>query len=154
MNGTEAPVEILLVEDTPADAELCIRSLRKHNLANRVLWVKDGAEALDSLYHTGSNAAITNLDNLKVVLLDLRLPKIDGLEVLRRMRSDQRTKSIPIVILTSSKESSDIAKAYSLGANSFVRKPVEFDAFSETVAKLGFYWLLVNKPPPSSEIQK
>jgi CheY-like chemotaxis protein len=138
-------VDILLVEDNPTDAELCIRALKKHHLANRLLWVKDGAEALDALFHTGEYAGRPN-SKPKVVLLDLRLPKVDGLEVLRRLKADDSTKLIPIVVLTSSNEDRDVAEAYKLGANGFTTKPVDFDAFVDTVGKLGLYWLVVNKP--------
>ena len=150
MDGVKHPlrndIEILLVEDNETDAELCIRALRKHNLANQLLWVKDGAEALNVMFGTGTYANLPN-SRLKVVLLDLRLPKVDGLEVLRRIRADVRTMHIPIVVVTSSTQDSDIAEAYRLGANSFISKPVEFGAFSDAIAKLGFYWLVVNKAP-------
>jgi two-component system response regulator len=139
-------IDMLLVEDNPTDAELCIRALKKHNLANKLRWVKDGAEALDILFHTGACADQLN-NNLKVVLLDLRLPKVDGLEVLRKIKTDERTKRIPIVVLTSSKEDRDVAEAYKLGANSFISKPVEFESFVDTVGQLGLYWLVVNRPP-------
>jgi two-component system response regulator len=139
-------VHILLVEDNPADAELCIRALRKHNLANELVWVKDGAEALDFLFQTGAYADDNGRDALKVILLDLRLPKIDGLEVLRRIRADERTQKIPVVVLTSSQEDLDVAESYSLGVNSFISKPVNFGEFSATVEKLGLYWLLINRP--------
>lgn len=140
-------VEVLLVEDNPNDAELCIRALKKHNLANKLLWVKDGAEALDVLLQTGSYTGREPSNKPRVVLLDLRLPKIDGLEVLRKVRATDSTKTIPIVVLTSSREDRDVGEAYKLGANSFITKPVEFDSFVDTVAKLGLYWLVVNKPP-------
>lgn len=139
-------IDMLLVEDNPTDAELCIRALKKHNLANKLRWVKDGAEALDILFHTGACADQLN-NNLKVVLLDLRLPKVDGLEVLRKIKTDERTKRIPIVVLTSSKEDRDVAEAYKLGANSFISKPIEFESFVDTVGQLGLYWLVVNRPP-------
>lgn len=139
-------IEILLVEDNPNDAELCIRALKKNNLANKLLWVKDGEEALEALFHTGRYAQASN-GTPKVVLLDLRLPKIDGLEVLKRLRGDERTHLLPVVVLTSSKEDRDIVEAYALGANSYISKPVEFDPFMETVASLGLYWLVVNRPP-------
>jgi two-component system, response regulator len=140
-------VEILLVEDNQTDAELAIRALKKRNLANSIEWVKDGAEALDFIFATGKYAE-RNINNTpKIILLDLRLPKVDGLEVLRKIKSDERTKKIPVVILTSSNEDRDIAESYKLGVNSYITKPVEFDNFSETVSKLGFYWLLMNKPP-------
>ena len=143
-------VEILLVEDNPTDAELCTRALREHNLANELTWVKDGAEALDFLFREGAYAGRNSVETLKVVLLDLRLPKVNGLEVVRRMKSDDRTKSLPVVVLTSSKEDRDIAESYRLGVNSYISKPVSFEAFSETVAKLGLYWLVVNRPPNGS----
>ena len=140
-------VEILLVEDNQTDAELTIRALKKRNLANRLEWVKDGAEALDFIFATGKYAE-RNINNTpKVILLDLRLPKVDGLEVLQKIKSDDRTKKIPVVILTSSNEARDITECYKLGVNSYINKPVDFDNFSETVSKLGFYWLLMNKPP-------
>ena len=140
-------VEILLVEDNQTDAELTIRALKKRNLANSLEWVRDGAEALEFIFATGKYAD-RDLNNIpKVILLDLRLPKVDGLEVLQKIKSDERTKTIPVVILTSSKEERDIKESYKLGVNSFISKPVEFDNFSETVAKLGFYWMLLNKPP-------
>ena len=142
-------VEILLVEDSETDAELCTRALRKHNLANRLEWVKDGAEALDFLFCTGSHAGRSK-GGPKVILLDLRLPKVDGLEVLRRVKADDRTRTIPIVVLTSSQEDRDVVESYWLGVNSFISKPVEFEVFAAVVAQLGFYWLVVNRPPPAA----
>jgi two-component system response regulator len=147
MADTGKPIEILLVEDNPTDAELCIRSLRKYNLANKLIWVKDGAEALDFLHAKGAYADRRDCPLPKVVLLDLRLPKVDGLEVIRNVRADNRLKLVPIVVLTSSKEEPDVKKSYELGANAFVNKPVEFDDFATAVAKLGMFWLLINKPP-------
>jgi two-component system, response regulator len=141
-------IHIMLVEDNPADAELCIRALRKHNLANELVWVKDGAEALDFLFQTGAYTGHNRGKTLKVILLDLRLPKIDGLEVLRRIRANERTEKIPVVVLTSSQEDPDIIESYALGANSFISKPVNFSDFSATVEKLGLYWLLINRPSP------
>jgi two-component system response regulator len=146
MSDQNSQIEVLLVEDTATDAELCIRSLQKHNFANNLVWAKDGAEALDLLFATGDHEGRGPV-RPKVMLLDLRLPKIDGLEVLRRIKSDERTRMLPTVILTSSKEDRDIVEAYGLGVNSYISKPVEFGAFAETVAKLGFYWLAVNRPP-------
>jgi two-component system response regulator len=146
MSGTNGRMEILLVEDNPTDAELCIRSLRKHNLTNDLYWVKDGAEALDFLFARGSYAN-HNPHRPKVVMLDLRLPNVEGLEVLRQIRTDEHLKTLPVVVLTSSKEDRDIAESYKRGANSFVSKPVEFDAFAKTVGDLGLYWVLVNNPP-------
>ncbi len=139
-------VEILLVEDNPTDAELTIRALKKQNLANQLVWVKDGAEALDFIFATGAYSGRKVEDSPKVVLLDLRLPKVDGMEVLRRVKEDPRTRMIPVVVLTSSKEDRDIVESYQLGVNSFISKPVSFDEFSKTVTELGLYWLLVNHP--------
>ncbi len=146
-NMENGEVEILLVEDNPTDAELCIRALKKNNLANNLVWVKDGAEALDFLFATGTYSGRDVTCPPKVVLLDLRLPKVDGMEVLRRVKEDERTRPIPVVVLTSSKEERDVAESYQVGVNSFISKPVEFDAFAKTVSDLGLYWLLVNRPP-------
>ncbi len=136
-------VEILLVEDNPDDIELTLRALTRHNLANRVHVARDGAEALDFLLGDPSNATVP-----KVILLDLKLPKVDGLEVLRRIKESDRTKTIPVVVLTSSREEPDIVKSYRLGANSYIVKPVDFEAFVRAVADLGLYWLLLNERPP------
>jgi two-component system response regulator len=146
MTDTEA-VDILLVEDNPQDAELTTRALKKNNLANRLITVEDGAEALDFIFCRGKYATRNNGQSPKVVLLDLKLPKVSGLEVLRALKQDERTRSIPVVVVTSSREDPDIKTAYSLGANSYVVKPVDFDAFAESVSSLGLYWLLVNQPP-------
>ena len=146
MTDTEA-VDILLVEDNPQDAELTIRALKKNNLANRLFTVEDGAEALDFLFCRGKYATRELSHSPKVVLLDLQLPKVSGLEVLRALKQDERTRAIPVVIVTSSREDPDIKTAYGLGANSYVVKPVDFDAFVEAVSSLGLYWLLVNQPP-------
>ncbi len=140
-------VEILLVEDNPTDAELAMVALKERNLANKLVWVKDGAEALDFLFATGAYAGRKIENGPKVVLLDLRLPKVDGLEVLRRIKGDERTRKIPVVVVTSSKEDRDVAESYNLGVNSYIGKPVEFEEFSKVVSELGFYWLLVNQPP-------
>ena len=147
MNEAIKEVEILLVEDNPNDAELAIRALKKSNLANKLLWVKDGAEALDFIFATGDYSHRDVVNGPKVILLDLRLPKVDGMEVLRRIKGDELTKSIPVVVLTSSKEDRDVIDSYKLGVNRFISKPVEFEAFAKTVSELGFYWLLVNIPP-------
>jgi len=149
VSDANGAVEILLVEDSATDAELCIRALKKHNLANKLEWVKDGAEALDFLLGTGSHAGRGEKSRPKVILLDLRLPKVDGLEVLRRVKSESSTKAIPIVVLTSSQEDRDVVESYRLGVNSFISKPVEFEAFAAVVAQLGLYWLVVNRPPPA-----
>ena len=146
MTDTDA-VDILLVEDNPQDAELTIRALKKHNLANRLFTVEDGAEALNFIFCRGKYATRDNGHSPKVVLLDLKLPKVSGLEVLRALKQDERTRSIPVVVVTSSREDPDIKTAYALGANSYVVKPVDFDAFAESVSSLGLYWLLVNQPP-------
>jgi two-component system response regulator len=146
MTDTDA-VDILLVEDNPQDAELTVRALKKHNLANRLFTVEDGAEALDFVFCRGKYATRDNGHSPKVVLLDLKLPKVSGLEVLRAVKQDEKTRAIPVVIVTSSREDPDIKTAYALGANSYVVKPVDFDAFAESVSSLGLYWLLVNQPP-------
>ena len=139
--------DILLVEDNPADAELTLRSLKKNNLANDVTLVEDGEEALDYLFCRGRFSNRESHHTPKVVLLDLKLPKLNGLDVLRAMRQDERTRFIPVVILTSSKEDPDIKSAYELGVNSYVVKPVEFHDFAEAVSRVGLYWLLVNQQP-------
>ena len=141
------PIDILLVEDNPQDAELTLRAFKKRNFANRLFVVEDGAEALDFIFCCGQYAERDLAHPLKVVLLDVKLPKLNGLEVLREIRADQRTRSIPVVMVTSSGEHPDIKTAYELGANSYVIKPVEFDAFIEAMSHLGFYWLLVNQAP-------
>jgi two-component system response regulator len=146
MDHTEA-VDILLVEDNPQDAELTTRALKKHNLANRLITVEDGVQALDFLFGRGKYAGRDSGHPPKVVLLDLKLPKVSGLEVLRALKQDEKTRAIPVVIVTSSREDPDIKTAYALGANSYVVKPVDFDAFAEAVSSLGLYWLLVNQPP-------
>lgn len=147
MIDSPAMVNILLVEDNASDAELCIRALRKQNLANDLIWVKDGAEALDLLLPDDDDGADRRLPAPKVILLDLRLPKVDGLEILKRLKADQRTRTLPVVVLTSSKQDRDVVEAYGLGVNSFISKPVVFDEFVDTVVKLGLYWLVVNRPP-------
>jgi len=146
MTGLEL-VEILLVEDNPTDAELTLRALRSNNLANNVVWVKDGAEALDFLNCRGNYANRKN-GTPKLILLDLKLPKIDGIEVLREIKTDSKTKMIPVVMLTSSQEERDLVESYRLGVNSYIVKPVDFEKFLETVSKVGFYWSLMNKIPP------
>jgi len=140
-------IEILLAEDSERDAEMTLRALRKHNLGNRVHRVKDGAEALEFLYSTGEYSDRT-LDPLpKLILLDLKMPKVDGIEVLRRIKSEERTRAIPVVMMTSSNEERDVVESYRLGVNSYVVKPIEFAEFAEVVAKIGFYWVLSNRVP-------
>jgi two-component system response regulator len=140
-------VEILLVEDSPQDLELALRALRKANLVNRVEVARDGAEALDFIFCEGAHAGRQMEDGPKVILLDLKLPKVDGLEVLRRIKADARTNGIPVVVLTSSKEQKDIVESYKLGVNSYIVKPVNFDRFVTAVQELGMYWLLLNHSP-------
>lgn len=139
---------ILLVEDNPDDEALTLRALKKHNIGNKVFVVRDGAEALDFLFCTGAYADRDPNDIPQVTLLDLKLPKVDGLEVLRRLRADNRTRLLPIVILTSSNEERDLIEGYKNGANSYVRKPIDFNEFLEAVRQLGLYWLVLNHAPP------
>ena len=143
-------VKILLVEDNPDDAELTIRALKKHNLTNNLYWVKDGAEALDFIFANGPFEDRIGESDPKIILLDLKLPKVDGLDVLKKIRSDEKTKLIPVVILTSSREEQDIIESYKLGVNSYIVKPVNFEKFLATVSELGLYWVLLNEPPPSN----
>jgi two-component system response regulator len=138
---------ILLVEDNPDDEALTLRALKKNRIANEVVVCRDGAEALDYLFSRGAFAGRAGSDLPQVILLDLKLPKVDGLEVLRQIRADSRTSIVPVVILTSSREDEDIARSYQLGANSYVRKPVDFVEFSEAARQLGMYWLLLNQAP-------
>lgn len=138
-------VEILLVEDNASDAEMTILALKKNNLANKLLHVKDGAAALDFIFSEGEYADREIENKLKVILLDLKMPKVSGLEVLQKIRTDERTKTIPVVVLTSSKEDPDIKKCYALQANSYVVKPVEFDEFKKAISDLGLYWMIVNQ---------
>ena len=139
---------ILLVEDNPDDEALTIRALKKNNIGNNLVIARDGVEALDYLFCMGAYAERDPSDKPQVVLLDLKLPKLDGLEVLRRLREDARTRTQPVVILTSSREEQDLIQSYSLGANSYVRKPVDFNQFVDAIQKLGLYWLVLNEAPP------
>lgn len=140
-------IDVLLVEDNPSDAELTIKALRKNKIINALLHLQDGEDALDYIFATGKYADRNMGDIPKIILLDLKMPKIDGLEVLTKIKSDQRTKIIPVVLLTSSKEEKDIVNSYKLGVNSYIVKPVEFDTFVKAVSDVGLYWLLVNQPP-------
>lgn len=145
-------LQILLVEDNPNDVELTLRALEKNRLANRVFVVHDGAEALDFLFCTGAYAGRVSGTDPRVVFLDLKLPKVDGLEVLRAMRKDDRTRLLPVVMLTSSEEEQDIIESYQLGVNSYIVKPIDFENFSRSVGELGFYWLVLNKPPRNANM--
>jgi CheY-like chemotaxis protein len=139
-------VEILIVEDEPTDVQLILRALKKGNLANRVFVARDGAEALDFLFGTGTHAGRDAADVPKVVLLDLKLPKVGGIEVLRQLKADPRTQAVPVVVMTSSREEPDMEACYRLGVNSYVVKPVVFEEFASAVAGVGFYWMLLNQP--------
>ncbi|HLJ60590.1 MAG TPA: response regulator [bacterium] len=139
---------ILLVEDNPDDVALTLRAFKSYHIANEVVVAQDGTEALDYLFGTGAYATRSRNDPPAVVLLDLKLPKADGLEILRRVRMDDRTRLLPVVILTSSREEQDLLNGYSLGANSYIRKPVDFAQFAEAVRQLGVYWLVLNEAPP------
>ena len=142
---------ILLVEDNPDDEALTLRALKKNNILNKVVVAHDGAEALDYLFGTGKDAGRNLIETLSVILLDLKLPKIDGLEVLRRIRANELTKLLPVVILTSSKEEQDLVTGYRLGTNSYVHKMVDFTQFMESIRQLGLYWLVINEPPPPNQ---
>jgi CheY-like chemotaxis protein len=144
-------VELLLVEDNPQDLELALRALRKANLANNIHVARDGADALEFIFCEGPYATRNIMDGPKLILLDLKLPKIDGLEVLKRIKGDARTKTIPIVVLTSSKEQNDVVESYELGVNSYIVKPVNFERFAEAVRGVGLYWLLLNQAPKGGE---
>jgi CheY-like chemotaxis protein len=145
---TQQEVEILLVEDNPVDVELTLHALRNNNLANQIQVVRDGEEAVDFLFCQGRYGDRNPNHQPKLILLDLKLPKVDGLEVLRIIKHATHTKAIPVVILTSSKEEKDLVLSYQLGTNSYIQKPVDFNEFRETVKHLGLYWLLINQPPP------
>lgn len=145
--SSEQPISVLLVEDNPTDAELTIRALRRAKIANEIQLLKDGAAALDFIFCQGEYAHRTMTNQPKVILLDLKLPKVSGLEVLRQLKSDPRTQKIPIVVLTSSAEDRDTSDSYQLGVNSYIVKPVDFEQFNQAVQQLGFYWVLLNQLP-------
>ena len=140
-------IEILLAEDNPKDAEMTQRALRKHNLGNRLYWVKDGAEALDFVFCRGTYTGRDPSTPPKLVLLDIKMPKVDGIEVLRQLKADAAARFIPVVVMTSSNEERDVLESYRLGANSYIVKPVDFPAFLDVVAKIGLYWVLTNRVP-------
>ncbi len=138
-------LEILYIEDNPSDIELTLRALKKHNVANSVQVIKDGEEALEYIFATGRYVERNTKENPKVILLDLKLPKVGGLEILKRLKSEEQTKTIPVVVLTSSREEKDMIESYEYGVNSYVVKPINFESFSEAVSALGLYWLLINE---------
>ena len=144
-------VEILLVEDNSYDAEMTIRALKKMNLANSLVRVEDGGEALDFLFGRGAYSSREITNRPRLILLDIKMPRIDGIEVLRQIKSDEATKMIPVVVMTSSKEDQDVVTSYQLGANGYVVKPVDFEGFARAVSSLGFYWLLTNQPPSNGQ---
>ena len=147
-----SPIEILLVEDNLDDIELALDALADHHVANRIHVVRDGAEALDFIFAQGAYAERDIADAPKVILLDLKLPRVDGLEVLKRIKDDPRTQMIPVVILTSSREERDLVESYRLGTNSYIVKPVDFEQFTASARQLGLYWLLLNEPPPGTSM--
>lgn len=141
-------MEVLLIEDNPADAELTMHALRKENVANRIVHLADGEQALDFLFCRGAYANRSFADPPRVVLLDIKMPRVDGLDVLRAIKTDARTRSIPVVVMTASREEQDLVQSYQLGVNSYIQKPVDFDRFRDVVRQLGLYWLIVNEPAP------
>jgi two-component system response regulator len=141
------PMEILLIEDNPNDVELTLHTLQKHHLANHIQVIRDGAEALDYLFCRGAFEGRNPNPAPKLILLDLKLPKVDGLEVLRQIRHEERTRRLPVVVMTTSRQEPDIAESYALGINSYIVKPIDFDQFNEAVRQIGCYWLLLNQPP-------
>ena len=143
----DGQIEILLVEDDPADAEMTLRALRRNHLANRVHWVKDGAEALEYMFRSGGYSGRDPNHAPKLILLDIKMPKVDGIEVLRRLKADAATRAVPVVVMTSSNQEQDVIESYRLGVNSYIVKPVQFEAFLETVARIGLYWVITNRVP-------
>jgi two-component system response regulator len=154
MNDVDIEVDILLVEDSQDDIDLALHTLRRENLANHIFVVRDGEEALDFLFCTGPYTDRNPAHMPKLVLLDLKLPKLDGMEVLQRLRADPRTSTLPVVIMTSSKEEKDVANGYHLGVNSYIQKPVDFEQFRQTVKAIGLYWLLINQRPQNHLAKK
>lgn len=154
MTDSTNGVEILIVDDSPSDVELTIRALRKAKLANAIHVVDDGEQALDFLFCRGTYRGRSFASPPRVILLDLKMPKVDGIEVLRAVRADGRTRAIPVVVLTSSKEQKDVVESYNLGVNAYIQKPVEFDRFREVVEQIGMFWLVVNEPPPKDCFKK
>jgi CheY-like chemotaxis protein len=150
---TESALEILLVEENPNDVKLTIHALREENVGNNIQVARDGEEALDFLFCRGEFTSRSFDSPPRLVLLDLKLPKVDGLEVLRAVKGDPRTQAIPVVVLTSSREEGDLVKSYKLGANAYIQEPVEFDSFRQVVKQLGLFWLVVNEPPPPSSFR-
>jgi CheY-like chemotaxis protein len=145
--GPAEPAEILLAEDEPSDADLCMRALLRIKVANHVVWVKDGAEALDFLFARGRHVGRAHADRPRLLLLDIKMPRVDGFEVLRQLRADERFATMPVVMMTSSAEERDIVQSYHLGVNSYVPKPVDFASFQRAVEDVGLYWMLLNKAP-------
>ena len=145
------PVEILLAEDEPSDADLCMRALKRKKIANHVVWVKDGAEALDFLFARGPYAGRSGTDRPRLMLLDIKMPRVDGFEVLRQIRADARFATMPVVIMTSSSEERDIVQGYHLGVNSYVAKPVDFASFQQAIEEVGLYWMVFNVVPGASQ---
>ena len=144
----ENGVEILLIEDNPHEAQLTIRTLKKHNIANNLVHIDDGAEALDFIFSKGKHAANEKIQQPKLILLDLKLPKVDGIEILRQIKANEKTKMIPVVALTSSREEKDILDTYKLGVNSYITKPVDFESFAKAIVEVGLYWVILNESPP------
>jgi CheY-like chemotaxis protein len=143
----DGAIEILIVEDNPNDLELTLHALKKYKIANRIQIARDGAEALDYLFETNTNGEVIAVQPPRLILLDLKLPKVDGLEVLQRIKADARTRTVPVVVMTSSREERDIVQSYQLGVNSFVTKPIDFSEFTEAIRQIGLYWMMLNEPP-------